>query len=152
MRITALPYSYRSDPAVRTFPDAGSTTVMDAHCGLCARGARWIAHNDRDHRFRIIPLQSELGHALTRHYGLDPSDPSSWLYLEDGRAYSSLDAVIRVGQRLGGKWHALSLLRVLPSGLQDLLYRAIARNRYRLSGKADLCMLPDDEIQRRLIS
>ncbi|WP_235862198.1 thiol-disulfide oxidoreductase DCC family protein [Roseovarius litorisediminis] len=115
------------------------------------RGARWIAHNDRRDEFRIIPMQSALGRALLLHYDLDPDDPSSWLYVERGIAFSSLDAVIRVGLQLGGIWRALTLLRIIPKGLQDRLYYFVARKRYRLSGHADLCTPPDPDVQHRLI-
>jgi predicted DCC family thiol-disulfide oxidoreductase YuxK len=124
---------------------------MDATCGICAKGARWIAHNDSQQEFRIIPLQSDLGHALMRHHGLDPQDPTSWLYLQDGLPYEGADAVIRVAQRLGGKWRILGALRIIPAGLLHHLYLVIARNRYRLSGRADLCNLPDPAIQARLL-
>lgn len=127
-------------------------TVMDAHCALCARGARWIARNDRAGAFTIIPVQSELGGALMRHYGLDPADPVSWLYVEHGRAFTSLDALIRVGRRLGGVWRGLVVLRLLPRAVQDPLYRLVARNRYRLFGRADLCALPDPQVQKRLLT
>lgn len=126
-------------------------TVMDARCSLCARGAAWIARNDTAHAFTIIPVQSDVGRALMLHYGLDPADPSSWLFVQDGRAYCSLDALIRVGWRLGGVWRVFVLLRVLPIAVQDILYRAVARNRYRLFGTADLCNLPDPEVQKRLL-
>lgn len=124
---------------------------MDARCSLCAKGASWIARNDKKQDFRIVPLQSDIGNALMRHYGLDPADPTSWLYIEDGRAYSSLDAYIRVGQRLGGIWRGLGLFRILPTALQDVMYRAVARNRYRLFGTTDMCSLPDAEVQKRLV-
>ncbi len=54
-------------------------------------------------------MQSALGRALLLHYDLDPDDPSSWLYVERGITFSSLDAVIRVGLQLGGIWRALTL-------------------------------------------
>lgn len=144
-------YCYLKDDTVPEFLAGDVFTVMDAHCSLCARGAAWIARNDKAEEFRIVPLQSDLGRALMRHYGLDPEDPTSWLYLENGRAYSSLDAFIRVGRRLGGLWSGLTFLRILPKILQDILYRAVARNRYRLFGSTDLCTLPDPEVQKRLI-
>lgn len=151
MKSNALPYSYRDDPAVPAFSEVECITIMDAQCALCARGAKWIARNDAAEEFRIIPIQSQRGSALMRHYGLDPDDPSSWLYIEEGKAYASMDAIIRVGKRLGGKWRALGLLRVMPVWLQNRIYYAIARNRYRLSGRADLCALPDPEVQKRLL-
>jgi predicted DCC family thiol-disulfide oxidoreductase YuxK len=145
------PYSWRDDATVPNFADQGSITVMDAQCGLCARGARWIARQDRAGEFRIVPLQSPLGAALMRHFNMDPEDPLSWLYLEDGRGYSSLDAMMRVGSRLGGVWRGLSALRLIPKPMRDVIYGSVARNRYRVMGRADLCNLPDPAVQARLM-
>ena len=151
MKLDLPPFSWRCDPAVPAFEDAGPVTVMDAHCALCARSARWIARNDMAEEFTIIPLPSPLGNALMRHCGLDPEDPSTWLFLEKGRAHTSMDAIIRVGQRLGGRWKALALLRILPRPVQDALYGLVARNRYRLSGRADMCAMPNPAVQKRLL-
>lgn len=152
MKLDRPAFSYRSDSSVPPFSCGPLFAVMDAHCALCSRGARWIAHNDRAGEFTIIPMQSATGSALLAHYGLDPSDPVSWLYVEEGKAYSSLDAVTRIGRRLGGVWNLLSVFRVLPVAVQDALYRAVARNRYRLFGHADMCSLPDPEVRKRLLA
>jgi predicted DCC family thiol-disulfide oxidoreductase YuxK len=146
-----IPFSYLQDTDVPDFVAGHVFCVMDARCSLCARGATWIAQNDKAQEFTIIPLQSKVGGALMIHYGLDPADPASWLFIEEGRAYSSLDAFIRVGRRLGGVWRGLSILRVLPASVQNTLYRAVARNRYKWFGTADLCSLPNAEVQRRLL-
>ena len=152
MRLTNRPdHSYHSDPSVPDFDDDGPRTVMDARCGLCSRGAKWIARSDKKQEFRIIPAQSDLGAALFRHYGLDPLDPVSWLYIVDGQAFTSLDAIIRVGQRLKGFSSLLAVLRIIPRGTQDWMYGHVARNRYRMSRQTDLCALPDPDIQARLI-
>lgn len=151
MKLDTPPYSYRQDVDIPAFSDQGPITVMDAHCAICARGARWIAHNDGKKEFKIIPLQSPLGNALMRHYGMDPDDPLSWLYLENGKAYSSLDAAIRVSQRLGGIWSSLVILKIIPRRLQDWLYGLVARNRIKIFGTADLCNMPDPEVQKRLL-
>lgn len=145
------PYAYRDLPGLTDMADQGPVTVMDAHCALCARGARWIARNDRKGAFRIVPLQSEKGRVLMEHFGLDPDDPLSWLLIEEGRGYTSLEAVMRVGRRLGGVWRCLGVLSVLPRGKQDWLYGLVARNRYRLFGRGDLCAMPDPDVQKRLI-
>lgn len=151
MRVLNQPYSWRDDTGVPTFPDLGPVTVMDAHCGLCARGARWIARNDHEQAFRIIPMQSALGASLMRHFGMDPEDPLSWLFLEDGLGYSSLDAVMQVGARLGGVWKCLGALRVVPAPVRDAAYGFVARHRYKVMGRADLCAMPDPDVQLRLL-
>ena len=151
MQISASAYSFLRDPDVPEFEPPDYFTVMDAQCGLCARGALWIARNDRDAKFRIVPVQSELGGALLRHYGMSPEDPLSWLYVRKGRPYTSLDAVIRVGRELGGFWKALVVLTVLPRALQDALYAAVARNRYRVMGRRSFCDIPVPELQARIL-
>lgn len=145
------PYSYRRDPDVPAFDDRGPVTVMDGECVLCSVGARLIARFDRRAEFRICRVQTRLGASLLRHYGLAPDDPESWLYLVDGRAYTSLDALIRAGARVGGPGLLLQPLRLLPTAVQDWLYRRLARNRYRLFGRTDICGIPDPALRARLI-
>ncbi|MEM7045267.1 MAG: DCC1-like thiol-disulfide oxidoreductase family protein [Pseudomonadota bacterium] len=144
-------FSYRQDPAVPAFDDAGPVVFMDGECVLCTRTAKIIARLDRCEEFRICPVQSPTGRAVLNHYGLDPDDPTSWLYLVDGEAYTSLDAVIRVGARLGGIGRFVQILRLLPRPAQDWLYQKIARNRIRLFGRTDMCAVPDPKLRARLI-
>jgi predicted DCC family thiol-disulfide oxidoreductase YuxK len=151
MQLSATAYSFINDPDVPAFEPPEHFTVMDAQCGLCAKGALWIASHDHERKFRIIPMQSELGRALLRHYGMSADDPLSWLYVRAGRAFTSLDAIIRVGQELGGIWKALSVFRALPRSMQDRLYGVVARNRYRFLGRASFCDMPSPEVQERII-
>ncbi len=145
------PYSYRDDPAIPDFDDGGPVVVMDGNCMLCSQGARIISRLDRKSAFRICPIQTPLGGALLAHYGLEPGDPESWLFLDEGRAHASLQAITGVGQRLGGIGRLLAPLTILPRPVQDWLYRRIAHNRYRLFGRSDMCAMPDPALQARLM-
>ena len=133
------------------FDDAGPLTVMDGDCALCSFGARLISRFDRRAEFRICPAQTPLGTALFRHYGLNSDDPASWLYIVDGQAFTGMDAMIRAGRRVGGVGWLLQPLRLLPLGLQNWLYHLLARNRYRLFGRTQMCNIPDPALQRRLL-
>jgi predicted DCC family thiol-disulfide oxidoreductase YuxK len=144
------PFSYRDDPAVPDFDDSGPVAFMDGDCALCTGGARVIARLDRDRAFRICPIGTPLGTAMVRHYGLEPDDPETWLLLENGKAHSGMEAIIRIGERLGGPGRLATVLRVAPRPAREWLYRRIARNRRRL-GRSDLCKLPDPELQARLM-
>jgi predicted DCC family thiol-disulfide oxidoreductase YuxK len=145
-------YSYRADKAVPAFDDRGPIVFMDGHCALCTRAARIISRLDRAGEFRICPVQSPLGRAVLEHYRLDPDDPESWLYLADGHAYRSMDAIIRSGTRLGGWGRLAQIFRILPRSARDWLYRRIARNRYSIGGRTDMCAVPDPALKRRLMT
>lgn len=144
-------HSYRDDPAVPAFDDSAPVAVMDAGCAICSWGARMIHRLDGAGTTRICPIQSPLGTALLRHYGLDPQDPASWLFLDAGIAHKDFEAVLHAGRRFGGMDLATQILRLVPRPVRDWLYRRLARNRYRLFGRADLCALPDPGLQRRIL-
>ncbi|MCC5977661.1 MAG: DUF393 domain-containing protein [Salinarimonas sp.] len=144
-------YSYRDDPQVPDFDESAPLAVMDAECALCSWGARMIHRLDRDGMVRICPVQTPRGAALMRHYGLCPEDRASWLFIEEGIAYRDLDAVIALGRRLRGWGRLAGILRILPGPVRDRLYRLVARNRYALFGRDDLCALPDPSFRRRLL-
>jgi predicted DCC family thiol-disulfide oxidoreductase YuxK len=40
----------------------------------------------------------------------------------------------------------------LPRAVQDWLYRRMARNRYALFGRTDMCAVPDPRLRKRLMS
>ena len=146
-----VPYSYRSDPGVPPFPDDTALLVFDGVCVLCSATARFILQRDHARRFRFATAQSPLGQALFRHYGLDAQTFETNLVLIEGRAYGKLDTVAVAGTRLGGIWRAMSLLRVLPRAVADWLYDLVARNRYRLFGRTEACMMPPPEWRERFI-
>ena len=147
----AAPYSYRADPAVPPFPDDKALVVFDGVCVLCSHFAQFILARDRDFAFRLTTAQSPLGQALFRHYGLDTETFDTNLVLIDGRAYGKLDTLAAVGARLGGGWRALSVLRIIPRPAGDWLYDRIARNRYRLFGRHDRCMIPEPHWRERFL-
>lgn len=126
--------------------------VMDATCALCSWGARVIHWLDRSGEIKIAPIQSETGAALMRDNDLDPLDPDTWLFIEDGTVWRDFDALIRVGQRSGGLGLGLTMLKLLPRSLRDWLYQRIARNRYAMFGRGDMCALPDPAFRARLLS
>lgn len=145
------PYSYRSDSNIPAFDDSGPITFMDGQCVLCTFGAKLIAQFDKAGQFKICRVQTPLGQSVLEHYRLTIDDPESWLLLVDGKAYTSLDAMIRAGQLVGGVGLLLQPLRLIPRPLQDWLYRRIARNRYAVFGQSDMCAVPDPALRARLM-
>ena len=61
------------------------------------------------------------------------------------------DGVIEVLRRLGGVWRAAVVLRLIPRALRDRAYRLLARNRYRVFGRSDACMVPPAEMRARFL-
>lgn len=127
--------------------------VFDGVCVLCSHWVGFVLEHDRRRLYKFAAMQTETGRELLKSHGLDPNDPKSFLLLEDGRGYMDTDALIRVLKSFGGRWRFVAtLLRLLPRFLRDACYRAIARNRYKLFGKHDLCIAPSAQTADRFLS
>ncbi|WP_133500473.1 thiol-disulfide oxidoreductase DCC family protein [Cognatilysobacter terrigena] len=130
----------------------GPIIVFDGVCVLCNGWVRFLLRHDREARFRFAAMQTDAGRALLARHGLDPDDPSSFLLIDNGTAWTDTDAIARVLATLGSPWTiAATLLRVMPRGMRDRAYRFVARHRYRLFGRHAACALPPENAAARFI-
>jgi len=130
---------------------ARAVIVFDGVCVLCNGWVRFLLRRDRRGRYRFAAMQGDSGRALLQAHGLDADDPVSFLLIEDGIAWTDTDAIVRVLSGLGGLWTMAALLRVLPRRVRDRLYRWFARNRYRIFGRYERCVLPSPEQAARFL-
>jgi predicted DCC family thiol-disulfide oxidoreductase YuxK len=145
------PYSYRHDPAVPRFPDDHPIIVFDGYCAMCSGWARFVLRHDPHAVYRLVPAQSALGTALYRHYGLDPQDYETNILIEDGLPWFEAEGSIRMAVGLGFPWSLAAVMRVVPRYGRDALYRFVARNRFRLFGRRDVCYLGETGFEDRFL-
>jgi predicted DCC family thiol-disulfide oxidoreductase YuxK len=138
------------DQISKAYP-TGSIVLFDAECVLCSANAQFILTHDKAGRFYLAAMQGEVGAALLRQHGLDPTDPTSILVVEEAKVRQDSDAVIAIYAGLGFPWRLASLLRIIPAFLRDRVYRLVARNRYRLFGKRATCWVPDERFNSRML-
>jgi len=67
------------------------------------------------------------------------------------RVLSKSRAALFVAGALGWPWKAACLFGGLPTPLLDLLYDVVARNRYRLFGRHEQCLIPRPEDRDRFV-
>ncbi|NYZ62357.1 thiol-disulfide oxidoreductase DCC family protein [Luteimonas deserti] len=142
------PANTRREPAA---PGAPPIIVFDGVCALCSGWVRFLLRRDRHGVFRFAAMQDRVGRDLLAAHGIDPTDPVSFLLVEGDAAWCDSDGVIEVLRRLGGSWRAAVALRVVPGALRDAAYRLLARNRYRMFGRRDACMLPPEGMRARFL-
>ena len=116
--------------------------VFDGVCNLCSGGARWLQHHQSDPPFALVPMQSDRGRTLLTQHGYDPDDPLTFLVLDGDQCLTQSDAWIHLVAAAGRGWRLVHAARVIPRAWRDLVYRLIARNRYRWFGRRTTCYLP----------
>jgi predicted DCC family thiol-disulfide oxidoreductase YuxK len=145
-------YSYRSDPAVRAFPDDRPIILFDGLCALCSGWAAFVLRHDRKARYRLLTAQSALGHELYVHYGLDPTNYETNILLEDGVAWFRSESSLRMFEGLGLPWSLARGFRLLPLFVRDALYNWVAKRRLLFFGKLEQCYMPPPDYRDRLIA
>ena len=148
---------------------------FDGVCGLCNRFVDFMLRTDSQHLFRYAPLQGETARRLLEMDdqagdreagsvppgGLEPGahelgdsqagDLRSFIFLDTDRRFEQSNAVLHALIRLGGAWRLIAVLYIFPRPVRDLVYRVVARNRYRWFGRRDACRMPTPEERGRFL-
>ncbi len=131
--------------------------LYDGVCGLCNRLNQFLLKRDTHDRFRFASLQSDLAASLLERHGADARDLDTVYVVLDHnqpgeRLLARSDAILHVLSQLDGIWKwAARAGRLLPKVLRDGIYKVVARNRYRVFGKHDSCMLPDPKHRHKFL-
>ena len=126
--------------------------IFDGVCNFCNGSVNFIIKRDKEAYFYFTPMQSDIAQSLMKEYGLDTLDADTFILIKDKKSYIRTEAALEVCRSLEGYWYLFGVFKVLPLGFRDFFYKLFARNRYRLFGKQEACMLPSKEISGRFLS
>ena len=124
--------------------------LYDGVCVFCSRWVQFVIARDSAKRFRFTPIQSAYGTRLAQAFGIDPQDPDTNAVVHGGKVHLKSDAALTVLSNLPG-WGWARALFAVPKPLRDAVYGLVARNRYRIFGRFDVCFLPDPELRKRVL-
>lgn len=129
-----------------------NVVLFDGVCRLCSVWARFLLRFDTGRRFKLATMQSDEGQAILSFYGLPLDNYETLLLVENGGVSGKSDAVLRIVRQLPFPWPILACFRLLPRALRDWLYDQIARNRYKLFGKTNVCFTPSEADASRFLN
>ena len=125
--------------------------IFDGICNFCNGSVNFIIARDPEGKFNFAPMQGESAKVLMKQHGIDTPDLDTFLLIKDGKLYQRTDAALEIAKDLTGYWKYFQVFRFVPAPLRDVFYRIFARNRYKLFGKREVCMVPTPEIRQRFL-
>ncbi len=126
--------------------------LFDGVCRFCSTSVRLVSRFDRAGAVRFTPIQSAYGRMLAKAHGLDPDDPTTFVFFERGEALFRSDGAIAILRRLRAPWRWFAAVRLLPKGWRDAGYDWLAANRYQLFGRYETCIVPTPELAARFVT
>ena len=125
--------------------------LFDGHCNLCNAWVQFIVKRDSAGTIRFASLQSGSGRRLLEEHKIDENYIESLVFFEEERFSVNSTAALRTLSYLESWQKHLIFLAVVPRSLRDLVYRFIARNRYKWFGRREQCMIPTPELKERFL-
>lgn len=132
--------------------DAGPILFFDGVCNLCSASVQFVIEHEQAPTLRFASLQSDLARAVLPPLGVDPARLESLVLVEGGVASTRSTAALAIARHLRAPWRWLTVCRVVPRVLRDVVYGLIARNRYRLFGQKEACWLPAPALKARFLA
>ncbi len=138
-------------------PAQGEHLILyDGVCGLCNRLNQFVLLRDTRAVFAFASLQSPTARSVLQQLGGNAEGLNTVYVVVNYRSkspalLSKAGAASFVLRTLGIRGPLSWAFRVLPDGLLKLGYDLIARNRYRVFGQSETCIMPSAEFRKRFI-
>ncbi|MBL0012488.1 MAG: DUF393 domain-containing protein [Flavobacterium sp.] len=133
-------------------PAGKKIILFDGLCNLCEASVQFVIKYDKDDVFRFVALQSELGQKIIAHIGINAKNIDSVVLYQPGVAYYyKSNAALQIARSLGGIFHLGTVFRIIPTGLRNLIYDYVAKNRYSWYGKKQHCMVPTPDLKAKFL-
>lgn len=129
----------------------GKLVIYDGTCGFCTKSVIFILKRNSRQNLWFAANQSSYGKARLSEHGLLELSGDTLVYIESGNAYTYSEAALRICKQLRFPWSLLQACLIIPAFLRDPVYKLIAKLRYRLAGRTEACMIPDERHARRFI-
>ena len=125
--------------------------VFDAQCLLCNGWVQFLLRHDRRQVVRFASIQGSTGRSLLAQAGLPVEGLQTLLVVDRGNTWQHTSAILRVLHVLGWPWRLAWAAWLVPAPLRDVLYRWLARNRYRWFGRTEACLMPPPDYANRFL-
>ena len=136
---------------IENIPTKYEIILFDGICNFCNSSINFVIDHDPEKHFKFAPLQSEIGQEILTQFHKNTKDFDSVILLKNNQLYEKSEAALEITKHLSGFWKYLSVFKILPTFFLNFFYDIIAKNRYRIFGKADSCRMPTPEWKERFL-
>jgi predicted DCC family thiol-disulfide oxidoreductase YuxK len=126
--------------------------LFDGVCNFCNASVLRLIRLDKANQLRFASLQSEYALKILKSLQLNPADLNSIVFIKHSKeVYTKSTALLEIVKTLKGFPRLLLILRIIPRPVRDFLYDQFAKNRYKIFGKREVCMVPRAELKERFL-
>ncbi len=126
--------------------------LFDGVCNLCNSFIQFVIKYDKKDAFRFAALQSNIGKEIIKSIGLENQNIDSVVFYDLNENYFiKSNAALEIFKNLGGIFYFGMILKIFPRIIRDYVYDFIAKNRYKLFGRKESCMISTLELKSKFL-
>lgn len=125
-------------------PSGKKLILFDGVCNFCNFWVNFIIDRDDKDLFRFASLQSEFGQSILSKLNLSTKDFDTFVLIESKKYFIKSTAAFKVVKDISGWLKILYPFIILPEFVRDSVYNLIAKKRYKIFGRSELCRVPTD--------
>ena len=130
--------------------------LYDGVCGLCNRLVQFVLRHDHNAIFHFASLQSAPAARILARHGANPGDLDTVYVVVNHELpgeylLSRSDAVVFILNQLEVTRPLTASVQLLPKFLRNAAYNTVARHRYKIFGRSEVCVLPRDQDRARFL-
>jgi len=126
--------------------------LFDGICNLCNGAVSFVIEHDSNNYYVFASLESEVGQKYLKKFNLPLEDFDTFVLIDEDKFYIASTAALMVAKDLSGWVKYVYLFIYIPRFLRDSVYRLIAKNRYKLFGKKDICRMPTQREKNKFLN
>jgi len=128
------------------------TILFDGVCNFCNSTILKIIKYDKKNNLMFSSQQSEYGKTVLKKFRIDENDLNTIYFVKNNTIiYTKSTALIEIIKMLNGKPKLLLIFTIIPTRIRDYFYSVFSKNRYKLFGVKDSCIIPSTEIKNKFI-
>lgn len=125
--------------------------LFDADCILCNKSVQYILKHDSKKIFQFASLQSDFGQKFLEKHNFPQNVYATVIYVKGDSIYIKSSAAIRAFASLNSLFKPFILALIIPVPIRDLVYNLIAKNRKHFFKNQTSCLIPSEELKKRMI-
>lgn len=125
--------------------------LFDGECSFCNSSVKFVFKKDKNAYFKFTSLQSDVGRLILDKFNKLNEKIDTVILYENQKLYTKSTAALRIARKLKNGWKLLYMFIIIPRFLRDVVYDFIAKHRYKIVPKKEVCEIPDKVFLDRII-
>jgi predicted DCC family thiol-disulfide oxidoreductase YuxK len=121
-----------------------SIILFDGVCNFCNYWVNFTIDRDEKNLYKFAALQSEEGQIILQQYNINPNKFDSFVLIRGENVFAKSTAALTISKTLSGPIKILHPFIFLPKFFRDFIYDLVAKNRYKIFGKRNVCRAPTE--------